>query len=413
MRRLSTAVMAAVALAAGTLGFATSLAGPAAAAPPPNRQGGVQIVKISGLLDPVLANFLEATIDQAEARGSKGLVLQINSRGAVISDARLVELAEKLHGASMPIIAWVGPSGARAEGGMAQLLGSVTSIGVAPGSLIGRTGDLVVPDRLLSPAFLAQKDRLHGGLMGSGEAARTKVGLPLKDSLVLRRVLLQIPGFRVKDAPGKPATPLEFSQLSTLSGLMHTFASPAVAYLLFVIGCSLILFELYTAGVGIAGLVGAGSLIFGCYGLGVLPIRPLAVALLLVSMIAFAVDVQIGVPRAWTGIGGVLFAVGSVLLYQGLPIPWLATIGGIVAVLLFMIIGMPAMTRTRFSTPAIARGWLVGRTGLAVDALGPDGVVRIGDSLWAGHALEGRIEPGAAIEVVSVDGVVLQVAVQH
>ena len=34
---------------------------------------------------------------------------------------------------------------------------------------------------------------------------------------------------------------------------MHTVASPAVAYLLFVIGLALLLFELFTAGVGIAG----------------------------------------------------------------------------------------------------------------------------------------------------------------
>ena len=176
------------------------------------------------------------------------------------------------------------------------------------------------PERLLAPAFVAQQGRLHDGLVGADEAANASWGSPRRTPSILRRVLLQIPGFRVKASAGKPATALEFSQLSTTSGLMHTFASPAVAYLLFVIGLSLILFELYTAGVGIAGLVGAGSLIFGCYGLGVLPIRPVAIALILVSMVAFAVDVQIGVPRAWTVIGAVVFAVGSLLLYQGLPI---------------------------------------------------------------------------------------------
>lgn len=412
MRRLSTAVVAAVVLVIGTIGVAASGTATAATKPAPSRLGGVQIVKISGLLDPVLADFLEATIDQAEARESIGLVLQINSTGSVVSDTRLRGLAAKLHGASMPIIAWVGPSGARAEGGMAQLLGTVSEVGVAPGSVIGKTGDWVVPSKLLSPAFVTHKDRLRDGLMGADEAAKTKVGMASTDALILRRVLLQIPGFRVKASGGNSATLLEFSQLSTTSGLMHTFASPAVAYLLFVIGLSLILFELFTAGVGIAGLVGAGSLIFGCYGLGVLPVRPLAIALILLSMVAFAVDVQIGVPRAWTVIGSVVFAAGSVLLYQGLPTPWLATIGGIIAVVLFMVVGMPAMTRTRFSTPAIARGWLVGRTGLAVDALGPEGVVRIGEGLWAGRAVEGRIEPGAAVEVVGVDGVVLRVEVQ-
>ena len=123
MRRLSTAVVAAVVLAVGTLGVMASGTASAASAPSPSRRGGVQIVKVSGLLDPVLVDFLEATIHQAEARGSIGVVLQVNSTGTVVSDARLRALAATLHGASMPIIAWVGPSGARAEGGMAQLLG--------------------------------------------------------------------------------------------------------------------------------------------------------------------------------------------------------------------------------------------------------------------------------------------------
>ena len=38
---------------------------------------------------------------------------------------------------------------------------------------------------------------------------------------------------------------------------MHTFASPAMTYLLFLIGAALLIFEFYTAGVGIAGVLGA------------------------------------------------------------------------------------------------------------------------------------------------------------
>src|SRR5690606_40031645 len=53
------------------------------------------------------------------------------------------------------------------------------------------------------------------------------------------------------------------------------------------------------------------SLVLGSYGLDVLPARWWAVALLVVSMFGFAVDVQIGVPRFWTGVGVVTLVVGS------------------------------------------------------------------------------------------------------
>jgi hypothetical protein len=62
--------------------------------------------------------------------------------------------------------------------------------------------------------------------------------------------------------------------------------------------------------VGLAGAVGAVCTVLGCYGLAALPVRPLAVAALIVAFFGFAVDVQTGVPRAWTAIGLALFTLG-------------------------------------------------------------------------------------------------------
>ena len=52
-----------------------------------------------------------------------------------------------------------------------------------------------------------------------------------------------------------------FSKLGLVEQLFHTVASPAVAYLLLLVGLALLVFEFYTAGVGIAGVVGAGATI--------------------------------------------------------------------------------------------------------------------------------------------------------
>ena len=99
---------------------------------------------------------------------------------------------------------------------------------------------------------------------------------------------------------------------------MHTVSSPPVAYLLFVIGLALILFELFTAGVGVAGLVGAG-----CAGARLLrprratdqPDRGGAPAP--GRCFGYGVDVQTGVPRLWSAIATVSFILGSLVLYDG------------------------------------------------------------------------------------------------
>ena len=93
-------------------------------------------------------------------------------------------------------------------------------------------------------------------------------------------------------------------RLGLVDQLMHTVASPAMAYLLFVIGAALLIFEFFTAGVGIAGMVGAVCL-------DPRLLRPGRAArhgrgpssLLVLAMFAFAIDVQVGVPRFWTGVG--------------------------------------------------------------------------------------------------------------
>ena len=165
--------------------------------------------------------------------------------------------------------------------------------------------------------------------------------------------------------------------------LLHTVASPPVAYLLFVIGLALIVFELFTAGVGVAGLVGAGCLILGCYGLAALPTN------LVGGGPAAVRHVRLRHRRADGRAPGVerhrhrvASAIGSVLLYDGLSLSWITLLVGIGGMALAMIGGMPAMVRTRFSTPTIGREWMVGEVGTAVGRIAPDGIVTVRDAPW-------------------------------
>ena len=151
---------------------------------------------------------------------------------------------------------------------------------------------------------------------------------------------------------------VRFAKLGLVDQLIHTVASPPVAYLLLLIGLALLMFEFFTAGVGIAGVVGAGCTILACYGLAALPARGWAVGLLVLAMVAFAIDVQVGIPRFWTGVGIVLTIVGSLWLFEPLPgtslrPSWITLLAGIGGVMLTFIVGMPSMVRTRFATPTI------------------------------------------------------------
>lgn len=421
MRRLPIlgAALATAAIAAGALFALASPASARAAAPAQatteGDAGRVSILKVEGLIDPVMASFIDQSITDGERAGVVAVVIQLDSPGAVIDDERLVDLARHIHESTVPVAVWVGPSGSSVLGGAAQLAGAAERIGIAPGARIGKTGELVVPEELLSPAFVAAAPRLENGTLSASEAYKLKI-TATKDAPVIGEFLIDLPGFETKTVKqGKrsvrqPVTTPVFSSLPVQQQLFHTVASPAAAYLLFVIGLSLIIFEFFTAGVGVAGLVGAGSFVLSCYGLAVLPVRPWALGLLVLAMFGFAIDVQTGVPRLWSGIAVGALTVGSLTLYDGFSLSWITLIVGIGGVSLAMIGGMPAMVRTRFSTPTIGREWMIGEEGEAVTKISPDGVVRVRGALWRARTNRATpIELRDGIRVVEVDGLLLEV----
>jgi membrane-bound serine protease (ClpP class) len=399
--------------AAAQDGETTSTTAPSAASA--RDAGRVSVIKAEGLLDPVLVDFIDRSITDGEAAGVVAVVIQLDSPGATVDDARLTALARHMNRSSVPVTVWIGPSGSSAQGGAAQIAGAAERLGIAPGSRIGKTGELVIPERYLRPEFVEAGERLENGTVGPNEAYA--LGLTATRSApVIGEFLIDLPGFETEEVQQdgrtvrQPVTTPVFSSLPVHEQLFHTVSSPAVAYLLLLIGLSLIVFEFFTAGVGVAGLVGAGSFVLSCYGLANLPVRGWALGLLVLALFGFSVDVQTGVPRVWSAIGAGALVIGSLFLYEGFTLSWITLLVGIVGTTLAMVGGMPAMVRTRFSTPTIGREWMIGEEGEAVTAVSPDGVVRVRGALW--RARTNRATPIGVddpIRVVEVDGLLLEV----
>ena len=388
---------------------ASSAGGLAAEAGP----GVFDVVEVSGYLDPIMADFIERSIDKARADGSLGLVLQVNSTRATVDDERLRQLAARIRASDVPVTMWVGPSGAVAAGGVGQLAGLVADLALAPGSELGQLGPLLLPAEHLTETFAQSYPHLRSQRISSAEAI--ELGLA-REAPTLPFFVLALPGFETEidtsgDEPSRiPVSRVRFTKLSLLDQFMHTAASPALAYLLFLVGAGLLVFELYTAGVGIAGGVGAVTFLLGCYGLVALPARGWAVALLLVAMFGYAVDIQIGVPRTWTVIATVCLVAGSLTLFDGTSLSWITLLAGIVGVAAGMVAGMPAMVRTRFGTPTIGRDWMIGALGVARDAVDPEGVVIIDGAPWRARTQRATpIATGDSIRVMALQGLILTV----
>jgi membrane-bound serine protease (ClpP class) len=393
----------------------------------------VDVLQVSGLFDEVQVKSVSDAIDRSVASGSQALILQMNSKGSVVSDETMRALLQKVADTKVAVGIWVGPSsGARAYGVPAQLFGVADVTAMVAGSRLGYTGPLLQLDGAevdLGPAA----DQLRNDSMSFAEARAAgvlkletpDVGVPTVRSMVLAMDGVVLDDGTVLDTVAQElsdtgetqnvATLVRFSALGLLEEMFHTVASPPMAFLFFVIGCCLLIFEFFTAGVGVAGFVGAVLTVLGCYGLSALPTRVGAIVLLVLAMLAFAIDVQVGIPRFWTGVGVTLFVLAAWFLYEPIPgndlrLGWITLFVGVAGVLLTFIVGMPSMVRTRFATPTIGREWMIGKGGTAVGTISPEGVAQVGEAKW--RARTNRATPiaaGGELRVVAIDGVTLEV----
>jgi membrane-bound serine protease (ClpP class) len=406
---------------------------------------GIDVVQVDGLIDPANAALVRRVVRDVERTGSTLLVVQLDASGAVDTD--IEDLIEIVESSKVPIGVWVGPSNGGARGAAALFALAAPVVDVASGADLGP----VHPVRYDEPGAASREDvaariaelaaargrdpsadaieRVVERRLGSGDAE--ELGLVDGRAPTVGDFIVRLDETIVETAAGpvtldtadvigegldrrrRPNQEVRFHQLDLVQQAAHTLVTPWVAYLLFVAGLALIVFELYTAGVGIAGAVGAVAVVGASYGFSHLPVAPWAVGLLLVGMFGLTVDLQAGGLGAWTYIGSAALVAGSVWLYDGssrLDPSWWVLVLVIGSTIVFMLSGMTAMVRSRFSTPTIGREDLVGELGVAEVDVAPDGVVRLRDALWRARTNRATpVKAGDRVRVVAIEGVVLEV----
>jgi membrane-bound serine protease (ClpP class) len=338
----------------------------------------VDVVEVNGRIDPIVADFIRRAITRADEAKSEVLVIQLDSPGVLIGQSDFRRLVEEIRVSPVPVAIWVGPTGATASGPTAAMLAGAAIAGMAPGTKVAGLG----PEDALARGLVATTDPTLGEFV---------VGLDGKDAggkvLHTARVVPEGDLLRRQQADHE-----------------QQVGHPRV-------GLLLIVFEFFTAGVGVAGVTGAVALILSGYGLAVLPTNPLGLAIIGLGVFGYSIDVQSGAPRAWTGIGAVALAVGSWRLFPGdLSVPWWVILLMSAGVALFMLSGMTAMLRARFSTPTIGREGMIGQMGEATTGIDPEGMVDLKGGKW--RARTNRATPipaGERVRVVAIDGLLLEV----
>lgn len=417
---------------AGLLGVVLAPPGGAAA-----RSGRtVDVIQVEGLIDPPNADLVVDAVRAANRDGAQLLLVRLNSGGAVDVDPQ--RLVRAIRHARVPVVAWVGPSGAKARGLAASLALEASVVAVSNGSSIGPIEPVLLDDPSVPapapPAGRRATPIRHRSLPGDAAAARRVTDAPctgppgcatIGDLLVaLDGTTIETPRGPVKvdtarvvgtgeERRRQPDLDIRFRKLDLVGQAVHTLTSPSIAYFLLVAGLALIVFEFFTISIGLAGGTGAIALVGAFVGFSHLPVTWWALGLILVAMFGYAIDVQAGRVYSWTVIATVLLVIGTIFLYGGSPrldVYWWVILLVVLGTVVFFVGAMPVAVRSRFSTPTIGRESLVGELGEATVDVAPDGVILLRGARWRARTNRATpIRAGEAVRVVEVDGLVLEV----
>jgi membrane-bound serine protease (ClpP class) len=404
----------------------------------------IDLVQISGLIDPPTAGYLKGRIETAQTDGSEALILQLDTAGGLDTSMREIVAGETA--SQVPVVAWVAPRGARAAsagtfiayGANLLYMAASTELGPAtPVDLRVADGSQATTDaanflRSLAAkrgrdATFAQQAVIGAESISASDAAQ---GVIDGTATSLRDLLQAIDGKSIvvadgssqtieswDESLGQPTATIRFGQMNPWQRLLHAVTSPEIAFFLLLVGAFGLIFEIYNPGIGLAGVLGAGALGLSFYALNTLPTDWIGVLVVVCGVAFFLIDMHLGGLGGWTLAGVVGLVAGGLLMFSGAPAPLTLSpvaIGvAVVVTFVFFISVMTAALRVRLRRPVTGEEGIIGEIGEAKTDIAPEGTVLTKGTLWRARTMETGIAAGSKVQVKAAEGLVLLVEPLH
>lgn len=406
------------------------------ASPASSNQPQVHLIRIDGIIDPLMADFVTRTIKSAEEDQAAAVVLMLDTPGGL--DESMREIIKKIVNSPLPVIAYVAPQGARAASAGTFICMAADVTAMAPGTNLGAAHPVAIGAEPSSEegrkitndaaAYIRSLAEANGHNADWAElAVRQSVSLSAEEALGqkvidlksdnLESLLSQVNGFKTK---AKEITIKTSGATVTETGMtfrervLHLIVNPNVAYLLFVFGLLAVAYEFVHPGIGVGVISGIICLILSFYALHVLPVNFVGIALVILGIGFLAAELYVPSHGALTFGGIASLVVGSFILFDSsapflrVSLPLNIALAA-VAVGFFVFVARAAIQARRLPVKS-PKNALIGETGVTRTPLDPLGQVFIRGEIWSAEALEGeKIGKGEEVEIVDVNGLLLKV----
>ena len=401
------------------------------------KEGEVLVITVSGIINPVSAEFIHKSLEKASNVKAAALVIELDTPGGL--DTSMRSIVKDIMAAGIPVIVYVAPPGARAASAGVFITLAAHVAAMAPGTNIGAAHPVSIGgkmDNVLSQkaandaaAYIKSIAEQRGrNVAWAQDAVRQSASITENDALKnnvidlvakdVNSLMKAVNGRTVNVAGVDKRIETENAivvkeQMGLRLKILNLISDPSVAYILMLLGFYGLFFELANPGVLLPGIIGAISLVLAFYAFQTLPVNYAGLLLIIIAIGLFLLEVKVTSYGLLTVSGIVSLTLGSLMLFES-PMPFLRVSLSIIipAALItafFFVITFRLVYKAHKRKHATGSEALVGLEGTAKSDVGPQGgMVQVHGEFWSAYS-DASIVKDEKVTVEAVSGLKLRV----
>ncbi|MFH1415413.1 MAG: nodulation protein NfeD [Elusimicrobiota bacterium] len=398
----------------------------------PSMASDVYLIEIDGTINPVVADYVSKGLEKASENEASAVIIKMDTPGGLMDSMR--QIIKSMEAASIPIIVYVGESGARAASAGAFIAMASDITVMAEGTNIGaahpvKMGEQKVTEDMSKKmtedarAFIKSLAKKHGRnaewaesavteslSITSGEAVSMNVAdYEVKDFMEMKSVL---EGISLKK--GNDEYILTFKgeivkiSMAPFKKLLNYIANPNFAYILMLIGIYGLIYEFSNPGIGLGAVAGGTSLLLAALAFQILPVNTVGVLLIIFGVMMMVMDIWVPSYGILTMGGLVSFLIGSLTLFEvgsfNLSVSLGLILGATITTGLFFLFAAGSGLKIQSKKVTTGSKGMIGLAGQVEKTLSPGGTVFVRGELWRAESTGTTIKKGTEVEVTDIKG---------
>ncbi len=385
----------------------------------------VVIADFNVQVDPGSVAFMSRVVATAQSDNAAAIVIEMNTPGGSLNDMlSIISSITAANQSDIPTYTFIVPNGLGASAG-SYIAMATNRILMAPGSIIGPSTPYIIGGTALEQnhtqaAMLSLLTSLAENwgrnttavydMVQSNQAfsANQAVAVHVADGSAnsLSDALNQL---------GLSGNPQVHLSEDLYEQIISALSNATLDGILFLIGIIAIVLDIYHPTIVLT-ILGVIAIVAGLVGAEIIGASLLGIVILVVAAALIVAELKLGHGFALIA-GVVLGAFGIYYLSLGLqyspsPITALTEIELGVLIVFGVIIGLyirwiigPVRRRSKLTGPEA----MMGKIGIAITALKPNGDVRVQGEIWRAQSISGNVEKGEQVVVKSLNGLVVTV----